>query len=177
MDNCPSVSLRFSRINVSRSRRIYTIAPCYWVVKVTRHVHRKLQPDITVCSRKHQRAKSRSGWPSRRTGVGVILLLTGLNTPRIAARSPSRLPKKEHRIASGLGNHASERCCAQPLALPLAQSYIKYTDVTRASCSSFPWAHDLSTHTDFMCLRDPSDGANPFIAATAIQLTPKLYYI
>ena len=129
MDNCPSVSLRFSRINVSRSRRIYTIAPCYWVVKVTRHVHRKLQPDITVCSRKHQRAKSRSGWPSRRTG---------LNTPRIVTRSPSRLPKKEHRIASGLVNHASERCCAQPLALPLAQSYIKYTDVTRASCSSFP---------------------------------------
>jgi len=27
-----------------------------------------------------------------------------------------------------------------------------------------------------MCLRESSDGANPFISATATQLTPKLYY-
>ena len=27
-----------------------------------------------------------------------------------------------------------------------------------------------------MCLREFSDGAKPFISATAIQLTPKLYY-
>jgi len=65
----------------------------------------------------------------------VRIKLMGLNTPRMPARSPSPLPTKEHHIASGLGNHSSELCCAQPLPLPLVQLCIRYTDVTRASCS------------------------------------------
>jgi len=108
----------------------YTIAPYYWVIKLRRHVHRK-PCNFRTKSHTSVRAsiRERSGWLSRRTG---------LNTSRIAARSPSPLPKKEHHIASGLGNHASERCCAQPLALPLPQSCLQYTDVTRellAHCS------------------------------------------
>ena len=34
----------------------------------------------------------------------------------------------------------------------------------------------VSTHLEFMCLRESSEGANPLISAKAIQLTPKLYY-
>jgi len=41
------------------------------------------------------------------------------------------------------------------------------------------WAHDVSrlsapTHLEFMCSRESSDAANPFISAKAIQLTAKL---
>ena len=49
----------------------------------------------------------------------------------------------------GLSNHASERCCAQPLhlPLPLAQSYIQYTDVTRVSCPLFAYVRSNSKHS------------------------------
>ena len=41
--------------------------------------------------------------------------------------------------------------------------------------SAWPrWA--VNNHREFMCLRESSDGAKLFISATAIQLTPKLYY-
>jgi len=37
-----------------------------------------------------------------------------------------------------------------------------------------PWV--VGNHIEFIFLRESSDGANPFISVTAIQLIPKLYY-
>ena len=60
---------------------------------------------------------------------------------------PGRLfPCLQRSIASRvrLENHASKRCYIQPRALPQAlpqaQSYIQYTDITRSSCPDFPRA-------------------------------------
>jgi len=60
---------------------------------------------------------------------------------------PGRLfPCLKRSIASRVrpGNHASKRCYIQPRALPQAlpqaQSYIQYTDITRSSCPDFPRA-------------------------------------
>ena len=37
------------------------------------------------------------------------------------------------------------------------------------------WAVD--TQPEFMCLRESSDSANPFVSAKTVHITPKLYYI
>ena len=115
-----------------RSVIFHTIAVYYCIRRLRQRVHRKLcRPNFqtrfhTTVQANHQTAKC------------LTIQAYGFKYPRIAARSPSPLPKKEHDIASGLGNYASERCCAQPLALPLDQSCIQHTDVTRASCPGFP---------------------------------------
>jgi len=44
---------------------------------------------------------------------------TGLNITTITARSPSPLPKKEHRIVPGLWNHASRRYTYSVIVMPI----------------------------------------------------------
>ena len=120
--------------------------------------------------------------------------LTGLNTPRIAARSPNPLPKKEHRIARLARERRLEAvlCPASGSASgrvlhPVHWRHTRF--LPKLSLSARPrWA--INTHSEFMCSRESSDGANPFIsvsahlsvcvcmwAGPAIQLTPKPYYI
>jgi len=106
----------------------------------------------------------------------------GFKYPQDHRRSPSPLPKKApHRVMAREPRLGAVHiftpicgCCAEPLA----QSYIRYTDVTCASCPGFPWAHDvsgLSAPTSNLCLREYSDSTNPFISARVVQLTLELY--
>jgi len=108
-------------------------------------------------------------WHSRHTGLNIL---------RIAARSPSPLPKTDHHIASGLGNHASERS-----TYFYAYHYVDAVPSLQPSPASgtltSPWAHDASglsaPTSNFMCLREYSDGTNPFISAKAVQLTTQYH--
>jgi len=109
---------------------------------------------------------------------------TGLNITRITARSPSPLPKKEHRIVSGLWNHASRRYTYSVIVMPIIMWVL--CQASGPVIHQVHWRHvrflprlpvgargqwAAGTHVEFMYLR-----ANPFISAKAVQLTPKLYY-
>jgi len=112
---------------------MYTIAPYYWIIRPRQRVQRK---PCNSQSRLHTAVQTndreRSDYPTRRTG---------LNTHRVAARSPSPSPKKDHRIARS-GKGTTPRSCAisSLMALPQAQPRIRHTDITCSSCPDSPRA-------------------------------------
>jgi len=109
-------------------------------------------------------------------------MLTSLNIPRIAGRSPIPLPKKEHRIARSAKEPRLEAVLypasgsgSGPASRPSPRSS---TPISRALPGQTSHKHvgawDVNNYTKFICLRGSSDSASPFISVTAIQLTPSL---
>jgi len=134
----------------------------------TNSVHRK---PCNLQSRSHTSVQAsireRSGWPSS---------LTGLNTPRIVV---SRRLKRSTTSRPGQGTMPRSDAvpslwlCLWPRPHQVHWRHARF--LPKLSVSAWrQWA--VSTHTEFMCLRESSDSANPFVSATAIQLTPKPYY-